>query len=96
MLRSIWIANQVVGRSMTPNREGRERDSRRGAAAARPRDLGRPIPGSTRGSNLQELHELYELGSPTRVSRTSSKSNRPSRKSNSSSSRWAKDFWRPS
>lgn len=69
---------------MTPSRDGRERESRR-VAATRPRDLGRPIPGSSRGSNLQELHELYEMGSPTRVSRSSTKSNRPSRKSNSGS-----------
>lgn len=82
------LLNQVVaGRSMTPNRENRDRDVRRGAAAARPRDLGRPLPNATRGSNLQELHELYELNSPSRVSRSSSKPNRPSRTSNSGSSR---------
>lgn len=80
-----FFLNQIPGRAMTPNRDGRERESRRGAAAARPRDLGRPIPGSSKGSNLQEL-ELCELSSPTRVSRSSSKSNRPSRKSNSGSS----------
>ncbi|XP_032788806.1 uncharacterized protein LOC116926122 isoform X1 [Daphnia magna] len=75
---------RIPGRAMTPSRDGRERESRR-VAATRPRDLGRPIPGSSRGSNLQELHELYEMGSPTRVSRSSTKSNRPSRKSNSGS-----------
>ncbi|XP_046656104.1 uncharacterized protein LOC124349488 isoform X2 [Daphnia pulicaria] len=74
---------RVPGRAMTPSRDGRDQESRRGAA--RPRDLGRPIPGSSKGSNLQEL-ELCELSSPTRVSRSSSKSNRPSRKSNSGSS----------
>ena len=89
---NIFFLNQIPGRAMTPNRDGRERESRRGAAAARPRDLGRPIPGSSKGSNLQEL-ELCELSSPTRVSRSSSKSNRPSRKSNSGSSSRSVSHW---
>ncbi len=90
MIKQRFFFNQVPGRAMTPSRDGRDQESRRGAA--RPRDLGRPIPGSSKGANLQEL-ELCELSSPTRVSRSSSKSNRPSRKSNSGSSSRSVSHW---
>ena len=74
---NLFTGYQELGNGRSPNRDGRERESRR--VAARPHDL-RGLDSGSRRNLPEHFSDAYEASSPLRSSRNCKANQRPSRK----------------